>query len=214
MSERLQVAVGDTVVVTSAQNRGVTAQECTVTKIGRKYVYVTGYSNYGFDLVTGCANTDYGSKPHLYTQADWMEKQRRSEIERRLRTDHGIGTARGARFDQDTDTLQAVLDLLDAPQRHGRRHVLAESAALVRAFADARAAYLLPSELEPGAFHDLSASQQWLVCEISGYRKAADVIEDPIDAAQLTLPTWKLDEWPATVAAIRAAAAEPGDGRG
>lgn len=81
----------------------------------------------------------------------------------------------------------------------------AASAAILRAFADAREAYLSPRK--PEDFHSLPPSGQWLVCEIDAYRKAAEVIKNPIEAARLTLPTWKLDQWPATIARIRAATA-------
>jgi hypothetical protein len=83
----------------------------------------------------------------------------------------------------------------------------ATSAAILRAFADAREAYLSPRK--PEDFHSLPPSGQWLVCEIDAYRKAAEVIKNPIEAAQLTLPTWKLDQWPATIARIRATTAGP-----
>lgn len=113
MREKLQVAVGDTVIVTSQHNRGVTVRKCTVTAIGRKYVYVTGYGpNYGFDLVTGRGNSGHGHTHVLHTQTSWAESQRHEEVVRRLRTDHNIAAAQGHRLSQDTDTLQAVLDLL------------------------------------------------------------------------------------------------------
>lgn len=108
--EKLQVAVGDTVMVLDYYSRKP-ATESLVTKVGRKYVYISLHE--AFDLVTGRERTSFGGSRKLYTSETWSAHLRRSEVINRLQADHNIGPVMANQWRQDTDTLEAVLNLLD-----------------------------------------------------------------------------------------------------
>lgn len=122
----MDAKVGDTVVVHARRwsNTGKThdAREARVVKVGRKYLYLEGggvNSQAKFSRENGCESVDYGSGARIYLPDDWAALQRRNQIVDRLR-EHGLRSANFT-FTQSTETLEAILQILDAAERETQR---------------------------------------------------------------------------------------------
>ncbi|WP_238840777.1 beta barrel domain-containing protein [Prescottella equi] len=123
----MDAKVGDTVVVHARRwsNTGKThdAREARVVKVGRKYLYLEGggvNSRAKFSRENGCERVDYGSGDRIYLPDDWAALQRRNQIVDRLRLDHGI-RSNNYNFPQSTETLEAILQILDAADKESQR---------------------------------------------------------------------------------------------
>lgn len=109
-------AVGDPLLVTFDYGKRE-PQEHRVAKVGRKNAYIEIYGRLvPFDMATGyeVRRADAGGTGFIaYTPAQWVERATRAALVERLRDTHRIGRHGGGAPNQDTDTLQALADVLD-----------------------------------------------------------------------------------------------------
>lgn len=107
-------AVGDTVMVNPNHGK---AHKDTVTRVGRKYVYVgQGWREDAYYKVSGEGKSDgYGSIGHIYTPEEWNDRNRRAELLDALK-EHGVrfDWGRGDRI--STDLLAALLAVFQAAE--------------------------------------------------------------------------------------------------
>lgn len=103
------VVVGDTLILSGSNMRG-RRTEVTVTRVGRKYVYV-GRSRYRMD--TGTEADGYGHTS-LRTPAQAAEAYRRTEMLAELE-ERGLVPVRYARCGLSMAQLERVLEVLREP---------------------------------------------------------------------------------------------------
>jgi hypothetical protein len=101
--------VGQEVIVHGGYHRQA-AVRTTVTKVGRKYIYV-GRSDIKFDIATGVEVSDYSGKRQVSVPADYAEQERRTAVIENFRSNHGITLRHPS--DYSTDGLIAALAVLD-----------------------------------------------------------------------------------------------------
>ncbi|NKR52909.1 hypothetical protein GS481_01800 [Rhodococcus hoagii] len=113
----MDAKVGDTVVVyTRSRHAGSGAREGRVAKVGRKYLYLDGggvSSQAKFSRETGREVSDYEYTLHVYLPEEWAAKERRDKVVARIRREHNI-RHESWNFPQSTETLEAILQILDA----------------------------------------------------------------------------------------------------
>lgn len=117
----MDAKVGDTVVVTGCNGRGG-AREVRVAKVGRKYLYLEGggvSAQTKFSRETGSEIDDFGYRARVYTPEEWAEKERRDKVVLRLRGEHRLSHYDGT-FPQSTETLEAILQILDDDAKETR----------------------------------------------------------------------------------------------
>lgn len=72
--------VGDSVYLS---RRSDVAGLHKVAKVGRKYLYLEGRRNDGYDRETGRINDDYGNE-YVYTVEEWKKKEAAARAEKQL----------------------------------------------------------------------------------------------------------------------------------
>ncbi|OHU64047.1 hypothetical protein [Mycobacteroides chelonae] len=104
--------VGQTVVLRE-NDRDVV--EVPVTRVARKYVYVTRYNREKrFNIETGLGDSQYGYGDQIYTQDEWADRQTRDSLLKALR-DEGLYFSRGESL-RSTATLQRLWDALQVEE--------------------------------------------------------------------------------------------------
>jgi hypothetical protein len=115
----MDAKVGDSLILTTSDRRRPDTA-VTVTRIGRKYLYVSygpssRESRTAYHRATGSGNTAYGSADVLFTQAQYDERKRRAALFRDLH-DRGVEVRFNARPDFTTDVLAQILALCPAKE--------------------------------------------------------------------------------------------------
>lgn len=101
--------VGQTVVLSDG-SRGFA--EVPVTRVARKYVYITRYGRERkFNIEDGYEPSYTGHCPRIYTKDEWADKQLRADLLRALR-DADLNFLQGADYKLSTSTLQRLLTVL------------------------------------------------------------------------------------------------------
>lgn len=106
------VKVGDTLILATA-NRYRDDEPVTVSRIGRKYLYVTRGNGYEysarFHLADGTEDSQYGHRERLYTPERYDDIKQRAALVEALRV-AGIDIRHGHRDQFTTRQLQAILN--------------------------------------------------------------------------------------------------------
>ncbi|NKR90513.1 hypothetical protein GS483_00365 [Rhodococcus hoagii] len=123
----MEAKVGDTVLVHASRwsNTGKTygTRDARVAKVGRKYLYLEGGGvsvQAKFSRETGHEITDFGSRVRVYTPEEWATKERRDKVVARIQREHKI-RHESWNFPQSTETLEAILQILDAADKETQR---------------------------------------------------------------------------------------------
>ncbi|KUN03158.1 hypothetical protein AQI95_24690 [Streptomyces yokosukanensis] len=107
------VKVGDPLILATG-NRHCSDEPVTVSRIGRKYLYVTrenGREYSGRFHPDGVEDSQYGARERLYTPEQYDELKQRTGLLERLRQ-AGIDVKHEVRSEVTTDQLRALLAVI------------------------------------------------------------------------------------------------------
>lgn len=117
-------AVGDTALKLESRYRNsrvpVEPIEVTITRVGRKYAYISlygGSQEQGFDMETGAGTGEHGYPDYLFTPEGWQDHKRREYLVDALKR-QGI-EFRSYSTQRETTTLQMerILAILEEPPK-------------------------------------------------------------------------------------------------
>lgn len=111
------VKVGDKLILATG-NRYRGDEPVTVSRIGRKYLYVARQDGYElrdrFHRNDGTEDTQYGARQRLYTPEQYEETKQRGSLFERL-NEAGLMVKYEIRPEVTTDQLRALLAVLQPP---------------------------------------------------------------------------------------------------
>lgn len=102
--------VGQRVLIHHWNTRGGRIQEAEVSKVGRKLVYIEEYGRpVAYRIDTGNKNDQYGHST-MYTPEAWAARERRADLDRRLR-EGGLDRRNGTNLtDDQVERIVAILE--------------------------------------------------------------------------------------------------------
>lgn len=110
------VKVGDELTL---RHGGQRTDRVTVSRVGRKYVYVTRSDGRElrerFSVETGVGDHQYGSPGALFTPEQWEDREERNRLFQSLKM-HGISRDFASRHELSTDKLRRLVAVLEDPE--------------------------------------------------------------------------------------------------
>lgn len=106
--------VGDKVIIPRYPRNGErVGEEFTITRVGRKLVYVTSHNQEaGFYMEDGRERAEYAIRT-MYLPAEWYREERKTKALSRLRNEYQIMRNGYSHVDISTEAWEAVLAVLD-----------------------------------------------------------------------------------------------------